>query len=165
MLALNLNRNLLTNAPHAEEPLIKEVTWKLTFSPIQTSSPTAVTAAERCFGATVTCDGTVWRTLLTRTTSQSEKADEQPNKPNKKQYKKKTDVNNNRGNNKHRRNGFFFFLLLPSCLSFFFFHWKNITNWTVDKQYLQWSDEQYCVSSESQGAQTDTDRSSCLFYL
>lgn len=117
MLALNLNRNLLTNAPHAEEPLIKEVTWKLTFSPIQTSSPTAVTAAERCFGATVTCDGTVWRTLLTRTTSQSEKADEQPNKPNKKQYKKKTDVNNNRGNNKHRRNGFFF----PSSSSFLSF--------------------------------------------
>lgn len=69
LLALNLNRNLPTNAPHAEEPLIKEVTWKLTFSPIQTSSPTAVAAAERCFGATVTCDGTVWRTAHTRSTS------------------------------------------------------------------------------------------------
>lgn len=69
LLASNLNRNLLTNAPHAEEPLIKEVTWKLTFSPIQTSSLSPAAAAGRCFGATATCDATVWHTPHSRTTN------------------------------------------------------------------------------------------------
>lgn len=71
LLASHLNRNLHTNVPHVEEPLIREVIWKLTFSPIQTSSPTAASSAAKCSGETVICGGTAWLTPRGRTSREA----------------------------------------------------------------------------------------------
>lgn len=72
LLASHLNRNLHTNVPHVEEPLIREVIWKLTFSPIQTSSPTAASSAAKCSGETVICGGTAWLTPRGRTSREAQ---------------------------------------------------------------------------------------------